>query len=193
MAWELPRRIRTRRLVLRQLQASDEGQIFTLFNNWEVIRWLGPPPWPYSRADAANFLQRILTPTGEQSEAAFAITLDDTLIGGIGVRVRPANPAQSRAGPFLGYWLGQPYWGRGYMTEAAGALIPQVFTTMPHDAIYSGAFKGNDGSLRVQEKLGFVRDGEAMVYSTPRGGEFPHINTVLTRARFATLGEVTRQ
>jgi RimJ/RimL family protein N-acetyltransferase len=43
---------------------------------------------------------------------------------------------------------------------------------------------GNDASLRVQEKLGFVRDGETMLYSRPRGAEFPHVNTLMTRSRF---------
>jgi hypothetical protein len=41
----------------------------------------------------------------------------------------------------------------------------------------------------VQEKLGFVRDSETMLHSKPRGGEFPHVNTVLTRARFHSLAE----
>ena len=46
---------------------------------------------------------------------------------------------------------------------------------------------GNLASLRVQEKAGFVHDGETMLHSTPRGGDCPHINTVLTRVRFEAL------
>jgi len=46
---------------------------------------------------------------------------------------------------------------------------------------------GNDASLRVQTKLGFVRDGESMLHARPRAGEFPHVNTVLTRARFESV------
>jgi RimJ/RimL family protein N-acetyltransferase len=179
--------IRTARLVLRRIQASDAEPIFALFNNWEIVRWLSPPPWPYTRADAEAYIRRTLEPAAESAESAFAIVLDGSLIGGIGVRIRPAGSTQSNAGPWIGYWLGQPYWRHGYMTEAAAGLIRQVFATTPHDTIYSGVFAGNDASLRVQEKLGFVRYGEAMLHSTPRGGEFPHINTMLTRARFATL------
>ena len=49
------------------------------------------------------------------------------------------------------------------------------------DAIYCGAFTENAASLRVQEKAGFVRDGDTTLFSRPRGGDFPHVNTVLTR------------
>ena len=53
-------------------------------------------------------------------------------------------------------------------------------------ALYCGAFAGNDASLRVQEKVGFVRDGKTMLYARPRGGEFPHVNTMLTRTGFVS-------
>jgi RimJ/RimL family protein N-acetyltransferase len=119
------------------------------------------------------------------AEARFVITLDDAAIGVIGVRMRPASQLQRGAGPNVGYWLGRPYWGRGYMTEALTAVARYVLAAEPHDAIYSGAFVGNDASLRVQAKVGFVRDGETMLYSRPRAAEFPHINTVLTRGALA--------
>ena len=92
--------------------------------------------------------------------------------------------SQSGDGPNLGYWLGRPYWGRGYITEAARGLLGRVFDAGLGDVVYSGAFADNAASLRVQEKLGFERDGETMAYSRPRDGKFPHVNTVLTRARF---------
>jgi RimJ/RimL family protein N-acetyltransferase len=64
--------------------------------------------------------------------------------------------------------------------------VEHLFSTQPHDAIYCSAFAANDASLRVQEKVGFVRDGETMLYARPRGGEFPHVNTRLTRAGFVS-------
>ncbi len=60
-------------------------------------------------------------------------------------------------------------------------------TSLPRDVgdtIYSGAFADNEASLRVQEKLGFVRDGETTLHSKPRGADFPHVNTKLTRSAF---------
>jgi RimJ/RimL family protein N-acetyltransferase len=113
----------------------------------------------------------------------FAITLDDALIGGIDARSSRATGAQTRL-PNLGYWLGQPYWGRGYMTEAARAFVGHVFASTACDTIYSGVLAGNTASLKVQEKLGFERDGEEMVYFGPLREKRLHLNTKFARARF---------
>ena len=70
------------------------------------------------------------------------------------------------------------------MTEACRGLVARIFAAHACNTIYSGVFAGNVASLRVQEKLGFTRDGETLLHSTPRGGAFPHINTKLTRSAF---------
>jgi RimJ/RimL family protein N-acetyltransferase len=101
--------------------------------------------------------------------------------------IKPASPLQSEPGYAVGYWLGQPYWGHGYMSEAARGFIAYVLATIPDDAIYSGAFRDNAASLRVQEKLGFERCGEAVSFSNPHQQDMHHVNTVLTRARFAAV------
>jgi RimJ/RimL family protein N-acetyltransferase len=180
----MKREIGTRRLLLRPLVAADADAVFALFANWEVIRWLSSPPWPYTRSHAAAFLD-LCNRNSEPHAVELAITLGGRLIGGIGVRVWPARSIQSGPGPFVGYWLGQPYWGNGYMTEACRGLIEAVFSASASDTIYSGVFADNAASLWVQEKLGFVRDGSAPLHSTPRGGPYPHINTKLTRSAFA--------
>ena len=70
------------------------------------------------------------------------------------------------------------------MSEAARAFVAHFFAMKPDDVLYSGAFSENAASLRIQEKLGFRRDGGNMFYSRPRDGEFPHVSTSLTRAVF---------
>jgi RimJ/RimL family protein N-acetyltransferase len=177
--------VRTARLVLRPARDGDEDRLFPLFADWAVIRWLSSPPWPYAREDMQTFIRQQAKRAPDDPEAHFVIVLDDEPIGFVGARMRPASHLQRDAGPHIGYWLGQPFWGRGYMTEALAGAVRHVFGTLSHDAIYSGIFAGNAASLRVQEKVGFVRDGETMLHSRPRGTEFPHINTVLTRTRFA--------
>src|ERR1700755_3551631 len=117
----------TRRLILRPLRESDAAAIFALFNDWNVMRWLSSPPWPYTRADAESFVRAAIDPASETAETAFAITLHDRLIGLIGLRERPASNLQSGAGLNVGYWLGTPYWRHGYMTEALRALVNHVF------------------------------------------------------------------
>ena len=56
----------------------------------------------------------------------------------------------------LGYWLGQPFWGRGYMPEAAREMIRHGFEDLGMNTIWCGYFEGNQKSKRVQEKIGFV-------------------------------------
>jgi RimJ/RimL family protein N-acetyltransferase len=176
---------RTQRLVLRPLQASDLDRVFALFSDWNVVRRLSSPPWPYTFEDARGFVLQQAKQAHNLTKTTFAITRDAVLIGGIDIRVAPDNP--SRNGPVLGYWLGHDYWGQGYMTEAARGFLAQVFAAKISDVICSGAFADNAASLRVQQKLGFTQDGEVMMFAKPRGERFPHINTSLTRAAFEAL------
>ena len=187
MCDQLQSEIRSERLILRAWRLTDAKELFALFNNWEVVRWLSLPPWPYTLDDARSHIEEALNRRSKEAEESYAVTLNAEVIGGIGLRLRPASHLQRTAGPNFGFWIGQPYWGHGYMTEALRALTRVVFGRGPNDAIYSGAFTENLASLRVQEKAGFVRDGETMLNARPRGGEFPHVSTVLSRSRFESL------
>jgi RimJ/RimL family protein N-acetyltransferase len=62
-------------------------------------------------------------------------------------------------GPEIGYWLGVPYWNKGYATEALHALIDYAFTDLTHDAVQAGARVTNPASRRVLEKCGFQWTG----------------------------------
>jgi RimJ/RimL family protein N-acetyltransferase len=176
--------IRTERLLLRPLRHADVEPIFNQFSNWEVIRWLSSPTWPYTLDDARSFVDAQLN-QAPTSKSYLAITLDEALIGGIDIRGSRPTETPDRS-PILGYWLGKPNWGRGYMTEAARAFIAHLFASTLAEAIHTGAFADNAPSLRVQEKLGFERDGEMMLYCRPRGRELPHVNTRLLRSAFRT-------
>jgi RimJ/RimL family protein N-acetyltransferase len=177
--------IRTERLLLRPLRTGDSEALLAQFANWEVIRWLGTPPWPYGRGDAASFIALQISRRPDVT-GYLAITLDNVLIGGVEAGRGDATSPRS---PILGYWLAQSRWGRGYMTEAVRAYIARVYATLAIDTIYSGAFVGNEASLRVQDKLGFVRTGESLVYCRPRGEKLPHVNTELTRARYLAISK----
>jgi len=177
--------IDTARLLLRPLREDDDARIFALFADWEVMRFLSSPPWPYELEDARAFIRTRMASNADAIERG--ITRDGDLIGLVGAIIKPASAVQRTRGYMLGYWLGQPYWGRGYMSEAARAFVAHVFATIPDDTLYSGAFAANAASLRIQEKLGFFRDGEAMLFSNPQGKEMPHVGTVLTRTTFERL------
>ncbi len=101
--------IETERLLLRPLVPADAPAIARLVGDFEVSRWLSVVPHPYCEADACAFIDTI---AGAWDRA---ITCQGTLIGVVGI------------GDSLGYWLGRPFWGRGYMSEAAAALVGAWF------------------------------------------------------------------
>jgi len=175
--------IRTARLQLRAPRASDAERLHQLFANWEVIRWLDSPPWPYRLEHAHEFIAARQQPSRNCVTAA--IVLDGGLIGMMDAALKGRSAMQREAGYHIGYWIGEPFWRRGYMSEAARGFLAHLFSTIPDGAMYSGAFSDNLASLRVQEKLGFERCGEAMSFSNPHQKEMPHSHTVLTRVRFA--------
>ena len=72
--------IRAMRLVLRALRASDAEALFVLFNNWEVVRWLSLPPWPYTLDDARAFTEGAVQRRLDGGEASYAVTLQDALM-----------------------------------------------------------------------------------------------------------------
>ena len=176
----------TKRLRLRLLRVGDAEPIFVLFNNWNVVRWLSSPPWPYTLEHARDWVSQHDQTNSDDEPRHYVIMLGDALIGVIGWRPQMAAPTRE-AGPHIGYWLGEPYWGQGLMTEALGGVVHHLFASRPTSVIYSGVFAGNIASLRVQEKIGFLREGERLMHSRPRMTELAHIDTVLTRPRYESL------
>jgi hypothetical protein len=79
---------RAARLALRPVRERDDEALFPLFADWDVIRWLSSPPWPYTRADMQSFIREQTAPDGEDAETRFAITLEQTPIGILSVRMR---------------------------------------------------------------------------------------------------------
>ena len=177
--------IETPRLRIRPCRIADAERVHAIFADWEVVQWLGAPAWPQPLAETRAYLETVIVGYVQIPERYLLILEGDTLVGGIAVRDHPADHLQRDPGPHIGYWLGRAFWNRGLMTEAARGVIARVFAATGSRAIYSGVFEGNAASFRVQEKLGFVRDGKTQLVCNPRGGiELPHINPVLTRARF---------
>ena len=125
------------------------------------------PPWPYALEDAHGFIREHRHQ--DLGRTAFAITLEDALIGGIDVRMNPADHSQRGPGPKLGYRLAQPYWGCGYMTEAARGLLAHVFDAGLGDVVYSGAFADNAACCACRRSSVSCTTARAF-YARPRDG-----------------------
>jgi RimJ/RimL family protein N-acetyltransferase len=166
--------IRTPRLVLRPVVLSDAEPMFRLFDDWEIVRWLARPVWPQQFEAFRDSLARLDTERAAGQSVLLAVLEADRIVGATGLTI---------AGGLvnLGYWIGRAHWGRGLMTEAAGAACDWIFTQTRETAIYSGVFEGNAASMRVQTKLGFIQIGTSVHYSTPRGQDLTHLDTKLTR------------
>jgi RimJ/RimL family protein N-acetyltransferase len=166
--------LETRRLTLRPLCAGDAERIALHLNNFAVAGNLARVPYPYFVGDAVAFLTS-RSPDLPPEATGFAIDLGDHgMVGSVGYHLRDGRPV-------LGYYLGQPYWGRGLMTEAAKAAVDWFFSVTDKDTIHSGAFSFNRPSLMVQKKLGFTETGRSTLLCLARNEELGHIDTKLTR------------
>ena len=171
--------LQTARLVLEPVRDEFAQALYDHINDWQVIRWLAAPPWPYKLDDMHGWIASATAARAERRGIDYAILLAGMPIGAVGV-------AGIRTGPVLGYWLARPYWGQGFMSEAVAAVIEHLFED-GHIFIASGILEGNAASLRVQEKLGFRAVNERFIHARPHGKLMPHIDTVLGKRRWCAL------
>ena len=168
--------IDTPRLRLRPWVSTDAPSLYELAKDPRIGMQCG---WkPYERIDDAHeALSTILA-----APESYAVTLSSTgeLLGSIALRINADN-AGAPIGD-IGYWIGSPYWGNGYATEAGNAIIDRArelgFTT-----IILNYVDGNDASRRVSEKLGFTwRSRNEGVECPPIGKRLTVHRTELTLA-----------
>jgi RimJ/RimL family protein N-acetyltransferase len=156
----------TARLVIRELIESDIPAIQKHFNNYEVIRNLSSyVPWPYPENGARDFFYSEVAPNQAKGRWYWAITLKhspDELIGMVEL-LRKASPANR------GFWLAEPYWGNGYMTEAIEVINKYAFNHLGFEKLIFSNAVGNTASARIKEKTGavFIRR-EPASYVDPR-------------------------
>jgi RimJ/RimL family protein N-acetyltransferase len=141
--------LETARLKLRAPRREDAKAISSLANEFRVAVNTARIPHPYRVADAEEF---IAAANSREGEACFVVIRDGRLIGGCGIDPR-------EEGPELGYWFGVPFWGRGYATEAARAVVDYAFGDLGCETMLSGARVTNPASRRVLEKCGFQWTG----------------------------------
>jgi ribosomal-protein-alanine N-acetyltransferase len=151
-----PQELRTTRLLLRSFERKDIPAIARLAGAREVAATTTNIPHPYTEDDARNFLAYGQEELRAGRSAIFAITIlkEGNLCGAVGLTI---NPLQQRAE--LGYWIGIPFWRRGFATEAASTVLAFGFETLGLHRIHASHFAGNIASRRVLEKIGMRHEG----------------------------------
>jgi RimJ/RimL family protein N-acetyltransferase len=169
--------LETERLVLRSPRRSDVKAIVRLVSDRRVAENTARIPHPYGIEDAERFIAAV---NRQDGEATFAITRGADLIGVCGVEPRENAPE-------IGYWLGAPFWGRGYATEAVRAVIDHAFGGLGHDALQAGARVSNPASRRVLEKCGFQWTGVGLYRIRAINSSAPLDRFRLDRGLWASL------
>jgi RimJ/RimL family protein N-acetyltransferase len=137
--------LKTERLVLRAPRLADVKAIAQLANDRRIAENTARIPHPYSVDDAEQFVAAVNRRDGE---ACFVAICTGKPIGICSIDLR-------EDGAELGYWFGAPYWGLGFATEAARAVIDYAFDDLGHQEVLAGARVSNPASRRVLEKCGF--------------------------------------
>src|SRR5262245_52343927 len=168
-------RLDTARLILRPLRLADAAVIERLASEWEVARHTSHIPHPYPPGGAARWLSQQHHEPGVWLWGI--VRREGDLIGCIELRLQEGVPGAS-----VGFWIGRPYWGRGYCTEALAAVVDHAFDALDLPRLEAQARAENVASIRVQEKLGFRFVGRGEISAPARGGRMAVERRVLLPA-----------
>jgi RimJ/RimL family protein N-acetyltransferase len=163
----------TERLVLRPFRRSDVTAFARLAGDWAVASMTSDIPHPLSESQAMAWLRP------GRGEVRFAIELEGQLIGGAGFYRRRSGAAE------LGFWLGRPWWGCGYATEATRAVVRYGFEARRLPGFTSSHFVDNQASAGVLRKLGFEPVGRGTIACIARGCEVEAVTYWLPPKRIA--------
>jgi [ribosomal protein S5]-alanine N-acetyltransferase len=148
--------LETERLVLRPFALSDAPRVQLLAGDRAVAATTKVIPHPYEdgMAEAWIGLHQERFDRGEDTVFAIVLKASGELIGAIGLVLKLEQEKAE-----LGYWIGKPFWGRGYCTEAGRAVLRYAFTELRLHRVHAYHFSNNPASGRVMQKLGMRHEG----------------------------------
>ena len=172
-------RLESQRLLLRPSGAADIASIVSLIGDWDVVKNLSSAPYPYLEEHARAFLARQEEGLAKGTDYAFAVTRnsDGAYMGKCGIHLKDT-------GFELGYWLGRPFWGQGFATEAAAEVLAFAFRNLRAESVEAGWFHDNPASGHVLEKLGFRASGSGQRDCAARGESVLCNLVTMSRAEF---------
>ncbi len=139
---------------VRSYRVDDTPSLARYADNRNISRNVRDAfPYPYMLSDANGWISLVMQ---QLPEANFAIASADEVIGGIGLTFRGDIHRRSAE---IGYWLGEPFWGRGIATAALRALTDYAFANHNLVRVNASVFEWNPASMRVLEKVGYVLEG----------------------------------
>ncbi|MBB6733882.1 GNAT family N-acetyltransferase [Cohnella zeiphila] len=146
----------TARLILRALELRDAEAIETLAGDKEVADTTLGIPHPYPAGSAPAFIRARREAAAGGDGYSFAVTLDSdgAFIGIVGLHINKSHRTAE-----LAYWIGKPYWGAGYGTEAASRVVEFAFEELKLNRVFAAAMTRNPASYRVMEKIGMKHEG----------------------------------
>lgn len=146
-----PNHVKESTFNLRRWKLSDLDNLVKYANNWNVAKNLTDVfPHPYTAADGRKFIERV---SKVEPIQVFAIETDGAAVGSIGVF--PQTDIH-RKNAEMGYWLAEPFWGKGIMTEAIQQALHHAFRSFEIDRVFARPFGSNLPSQRILEKNNFV-------------------------------------
>jgi RimJ/RimL family protein N-acetyltransferase len=163
---------------LRPWKMTDLDSLVKYANNFHISKNLTNRfPYPYSREDGKNFIEMA---TSHSPAHVLCIEINGEAAGGIGVHPQADIYCKNAE---MGYWLAEPFWGKGIVTEAVKQMVPYGFQNFDITRIYARPYGHNKASQRVLEKAGFTlearlektiyKNGEfldELIYAVRRGG-----------------------
>jgi RimJ/RimL family protein N-acetyltransferase len=167
--------VKTERLTLRHFRAADAARVQALCNNWNIARMLSRMPYPYSETQAAAWIASHDDARSAGREFPLAIEWEGQLVGSTGMLVHENGDHE------IGYWIGEPYWNRGFATEAGRAVVDLAVRRASERAVVAGHHADNHASGRVLTKLGFRYTGEDRRWCEARREEVRCLSMKLAR------------
>lgn len=146
---------KTERLLLRPLQAADVAQLVALAGDKKVADTTATIPHPYNEQDALCIIQAAKEGHRSGELHAFAICCDSAFLGIVSLKCTAQAPGSAE----LGYWIGVPFWGNGYATEAAQPVLDHAFNDLGLRYVRAKLLCRNPASSKVLRKLGMTCTG----------------------------------
>lgn len=148
--------LETERLLLRPFRMGDADAVRVLAGDADIARNTLNIPHPYERMQAQSWIASHADQLQREQAVTYAATLPEggDVVGAVGLILEREHQRAE-----LGYWIGRPYWGQGYATEAARAVVAWGFEELGLHRIHAHHFSRNPASGRVLQKLGMYHEG----------------------------------